>query len=513
LHARVTGGALHGVDVHLVRVEADISSGLPATRTVGLPEAAAREGNERVRSAIRNSGLAYPCKRIVVNLAPADVRKRGSSLDLAMAVAIVAGAEGLDLSPLGGAVLYAELGLDGAVRPVPGALAAAVAARAAGLDAIVVAEENATEAAAIDALRVLPARSLLEVIAHARGESALAPHERLVAPPGDGPAPRTVAPADLLDVRGQLRARRALEIAAAGGHNLLMVGPPGAGKTMLARCLPGILPPLTRAESIEVTRIHGAVGTGLRGGLITERPFRSPHHTVSIVALSGGGTMARPGEISLAHHGVLFLDELPEFRREAIEALRQPLEEGAVVVARAARTLRYPASFMLVAAMNPCPCGHLGDPRRRCLCTPPSIERYRSRISGPLLDRIDLHVEVPGVPFRDLAAAGESEPTARVALRVAAARAVTSCRQDGAVNARLPRAALRDLAALHAAGRRILEPAMSRWALPARAHDRILRVARTIADLEGGGRVGSAHLAEAVQYRCLDRDVEAVATP
>jgi len=509
VHTRVTGGALHGIDVHLVQVEADISSGLPATRTVGLPEAAAREGNERVRAAIQNSGFAYPCKRILINLAPADLRKKGSALDLAMAVAIVSGSQGIDASPLAEIVLYAELGLDGGLRPVPGALAAAMAVRKAGSRGLVVATDNAAEAAAIGGLVVLPAASLREVIAHLTRESPLvAFHVPPGAPVGDSERPVSRG-SDLSEVRGQSQARRALEIAAAGGHNLLLVGPPGSGKTMLARCLPGILPPLGPEEAIEVTRVHGAVGTGLKAGLVRERPFRSPHHTVSSVALAGGGALARPGEVSLAHQGVLFLDELPEFRREAIEVLRQPMEEGFVTVARAARTLRYPAAFMMVAAMNPCRCGFLGSRSRECICTPPQIAQYRNRVSGPLLDRIDLHVEVPAVAYRDMSSEETGESSAAVGTRVMGARDVQRTRSpEIPLNARLPAVLLRKHCRLDAEGRRLMEAAVTKLGLSARAHDRVLKVARTIADLAAGERITRDYLAEAIQYRMLDRSPE-----
>ena len=551
MHTCVLGGAIQGIDVHLVQVEVDISSGLPATRTVGLPEAAAKEGNERVRAAIQNSGFPFPCKRIIINLAPADVRKKGSSLDLAVAVATVAASEGLDTGSLEGVVLYGELGLDGRIRPVPGALSASMAVRAAGLRALIVAPENAAEASAIEGTEVLPASSLAQVIAHVRGESTLASFVR-----ERGGASALIASAphpyvDLSEVRGQAQARRALEIAAAGGHNLLMVGPPGSGKTMLARSLPGILPPLGEDEAIEVTRIHGAIGTGVRGGLIRSRPFRSPHHTASEIALVGGGAQARPGEVSLAHHGVLFLDEFTEFRREALEALRQPLEEGFVTVSRLARSLRYPAAFMLAAAMNPCRCGHRGDSRKECRCSPRSVERYRARISGPLLDRIDLHVEVPAVSYKDLAGGPPGESSAAVAARVQKARerqaeryrdarapdgravpawerpvgsALASAgrsRSGGeepwgslpSANARVPARVLRAFATPDAQGRRLLESAMTRLALSARGHGRILRVARTIADLEGCEAIRAAHIAEAIQYRYLDRPVEAAGAP
>ena len=491
------------MDVFPVHVEVDVTFGLPCFTMVGLPDPSVRESRDRVRSAIRNSGFDFPPVRITVNLAPADVRKAGSSFDLPIALGVLAATGVVGRREVHDIVLIGELSLDGAIQATRGVLPVAVAARRDRVAAILLPAANAAEAAVVQPLDVIPVSSLAEAV-----EAINAPASAR-RPPRPAPFSASAPPAlDLSEVRGQSLARRALEVAAAGGHNLLMVGPPGAGKTMLARRVPGILPPLSFDESLESTAIHSICGLLPAGcGLLGDRPFRAPHHTISEVALVGGGTSPRPGEISLAHNGVLFLDEMPEFDRRVLEVLRQPLEEGRVSIARAARTATFPARFMLVAAMNPCPCGYLGDPARPCRCTPVEVERYRGRLSGPLRDRIDLVLEVPAVRAALLVGDGAGEASAAVRGRVQAARARQDARRADTgvrLNAELQGRAVWRHCQPDPAGRHLLERAVERLGLSARAYHRVLKVARTIADLGETAMPTEEHLAEALQYRVED---------
>ena len=488
---------LHGVTGYLVSAECDLSNGLPAFDVVGLPDAAVKEARERVRSAARNSGFSFPVSRITVNLAPAGLRKAGTVYDLPMLVGILCAGRQLP-PPEEGAAFVGELSLSGEVRPVAGMLPMALAARAAGLRSLYVPAASAAEATLAGGLTVYPVENVAQLSAHLRGEAPIAPEPPWAPPAGEGRGP------DFADVKGQEPVKRALEIAAAGGHNIAMVGPPGSGKSMLARRLPSILPDLTRREALEATQIHSVLGlTSREEPLLTRRPFRSPHHTISLMGLAGGGSPPRPGEISLAHNGVLFLDELPEFHKDVLEVLRQPLEEGWVTISRSAGSERFPARFMLVCAMNPCKCGWYGY-GSRCRCSPRDVEKYLGKLSGPLLDRIDLYAEVPPLDFDELSRRPAAEPSSVIRARVEAARAVQAARfgPDGpSCNAHMGPAELAAYCALDADGQAVMKGAFQRMGLTARSYDRILRVARTIADLDGAADIGVEHLAEAVQYR------------
>jgi len=504
--SRVLSCATIGIEAYIVEVEVDIALGLPTFSTVGLPDAAVKESKDRVKAAIVNTGFEFPVRRITVNLAPADIKKEGPIFDLPIAIGIIAAQGLIDEGILKNYIILGELSLDGSIRPIKGALPMAVAARDSGKKGIILPKENCEEAAVVQEIRVYPVSSLPEAVEFLNGRLEISSKKIDLAKTFESHSRYKI---DFTDVKGQEHAKRALEVAASGGHNIIMIGSPGSGKTMLAKRLPTILPDMTFEEAIETTKIHSVAGLLEKNqAMVATRPFRSPHHTISDAGLIGGGAIPMPGEVSLSHNGVLFLDELPEFRRNVLEVMRQPLEDGKVTISRASASLTFPARFMLAAAMNPCPCGFKYDPKKECTCTPGQIHKYLAKISGPLLDRIDIHLEVPALKYKELSADSAGEPSKVIRKRVNRARKIQQERFKGDgifCNAHMSPKQIKKYCLIDEAGQKLLETAINKFTLSARAYDRILKVSRTIADLEGTPNIRPEHISEAIQYRSLDR--------